>query len=347
MTGSADARLRVAILCGRVREGFSGTQDFTDRLVQELGTGVDAAWVDLASWRLRDAWRLRTALERIAPDVILAQYPTDAFRFGLAPHAFALSNRIAPLVVTLHEFSTGHWLRKLSIAALVARAHAVVVTTETERATLLRWYPWLRHRIRIIPIASNIPARDWTPGDRFTVAFFGQIRPLKGVETFLEVAARAAEAGLGWRFRLFGSVVAQHRPFLEELRPRIERAGVELSLSAGPETIADGLAGADAALLDYPDGATLRRGSLLAAAGCGTPIITRHTAETPALVARNTAHADDPDAALACLRRLAEDRGQARALHDGALAIRAEAGWDHVAGAYRALLAQAAGRAAR
>lgn len=338
----SDRPRRVALLCGRVRQGFSGTEDFARRLTEELAPDFLTEWVDLPSWRLRMTPRLYRAVAQMAPDVILAQYPTDAFRFGLAPHAFALLNRIAPIALTLHEFSMGHRLRKLSIVALSLRCSAVIVTTEMERATLLSRYPWLKPRMRIIPIASNLPARDWAPGGQFTIGFFGQIRPRKGIETFIEAAGLARAGGRDWRFRLYGSVLDQHRSYLEGLRSRLERENVRIVLSASDVEIADGLSSAHAVLLDYPDGATMRRGSLLAAAACGTPIVTRHSEETPELIVRNTAHAENSAQAIDRLVKVAEDERYRYRLHKGALAIHLRTGWAEVIDAYRTTLNQLA-----
>jgi|GEM_PF-501974 len=335
------ARPKIAMLCGSVREGFSGTQDFAERLSERLSGMFDTIWIDQPDWRARDSVALDRSIGGEAPDVVLMHYPTDAFRFGFAPHLFALLSRRAPLVVTLHEFSAGHPLRKLSVAAITLRAKAVVVTTESEKTALLAWFPWLRRRIYIVPIASNIPEREWRKPDRFTVSFFGQIRPLKGVEFFLDCARLAAEAGLPWRFRLFGSVVKQNRGYFAEIAPVVEAAGIELSLDASGEEVADGLAHSSAALLEYPDGATLRRGSLLAAAGCGTPIATRHSPETPAFVAENTLSIDSPAQALAALRRLADDDAMLQDLHDRAIRIKASTSWDATQSAYARLLSNA------
>lgn len=52
------------------------------------------------------------------------------------------------------------------------------------------------------------------------------------------------------------------------------------------EAVAEQLAQASVALLPFPDGASFRRGSLLAAAACGVPIVTRHGHDTPETLTR-------------------------------------------------------------
>ena len=110
-------------LCGSIKPLFSGTDDYTESLIGALQErGIEVHPVNLRHWNLSHAGRLLNAVAAARPDAILMQYPTNSFGGSLAPHAFAVSQRVAPLVVTLHEFTRVHVLRRLSIGPLLVRS---------------------------------------------------------------------------------------------------------------------------------------------------------------------------------------------------------------------------------
>ena len=93
-------------LCGSIKPLFSGTDDYTDSLIGALQErGIEVHPVNFGHWNLSQAGRLLSAVAAARPDAILMHNPTDAFGGSLAPHAFAVSQRVAPLVVTLHQFT--------------------------------------------------------------------------------------------------------------------------------------------------------------------------------------------------------------------------------------------------
>ncbi len=174
--------IRVVSLCGSIKPLFSGTDDFHDNLVAVLRTrDMDVRPVDLGQWGLAQVPALLRKVAAEQPDLILMQYPTDAFSMALGPHVFSALQRLAPLVVTLHEFAAANPVRRASLSVLLARAAAVIATSEAERTSLLSWYPWLKTRSQVIPIGANFPARDWQPREPPFVVYFGQIRPEKGL----------------------------------------------------------------------------------------------------------------------------------------------------------------------
>lgn len=94
------------------------------------------------SWRLFYLPRFLRSLWNIRPDLVHVQYPTRGYRYHLLVNVFPMIGRLflnrAVLVVTLHEFSIAHWLRKVSLFFLLWFSDTIVVPDERERRSLMR-----------------------------------------------------------------------------------------------------------------------------------------------------------------------------------------------------------------
>ena len=238
--GSLLSGIRLASLCGSIKPHFSGTEDYHTALLDALGGfGLDADVVDRAKWTMPQLPGLLRAVRKARPDAILLQYPTDAFARGLSIHAFALLQRSAPLIVTLHEFSAAHPLRRLSLLALLARATAVVTTTSGEADRLCTWYPWLRPRVQIVPVGATMPARAWRPSVPREVVYFGQIRPEKGLDEFIAVQARLAAAGSDASFTIIGSRVPLFASYFDRIAAAARKCNIEIVTGLSSDGVAD------------------------------------------------------------------------------------------------------------
>jgi glycosyltransferase involved in cell wall biosynthesis len=276
---------RLAVLCGSVPSYSCGVHDYSERLNAELskrGVDVQALRQPLT---LAGIVPMLGRLRQFQPDAVLMQYPNAAYGHSLAPHMLANLARRVPFVLALHEFEPAHPLRKLSVGLLTG-ARAIVVTNEMDRTHLIKWYPWVANRIRMVPLASNIPGKPWRPESPFTAVYFGLFRPGKGLEEFMECARIVRARSPDIRFlaigALTGSAPEYGRAFLEQARSM----GMDVLLGASEQEVAAALSAASVAYLPFPDGATARRGSILAAASSGLPVIsTSGPFTTPELAA--------------------------------------------------------------
>ncbi|MBK8025676.1 MAG: glycosyltransferase [Chloroflexi bacterium] len=145
----------------------------------------------------------------------------------------------------------------------------------------------------MIPIGSNIltdaPAgseqyrsQAGADPDEALVVYFGLVNRSKGLETLLDAFRRILDRGLRARLALVGAVagdsdatnqaylaeidrlIAQHR-----LGPFVHRTGY-----LGERDVAGYLTAADVVALPFADGASYRRGSLMAALRLGCAIVT-------------------------------------------------------------------------
>jgi len=318
--------------------GSCGVLDYSLRLEQAL------AAADVEVGRAQGLRHGRLSLPALAaevrafrPQVLHVQYPMARYGAALLPLAAAQLPGVRR-VVTLHEFSQVHPLRRVAAVAF-SRVDALILTTAQERQAYGRWYPWSRRRSLVIPIGSNIPLRPaGGPRDGDAVCYFGQIRPRRGLEDFLQLARLAAQRAPALRFRVLGAVPAGHRAYCQLLRESCaDLPGLVWELELGQAEVAAALAGTDFAYLPYPDGASERRSSLLAALGNGALVITRCGAQTPAELAAAVSFAEDAGAALARLLALREDAAARQRQRQAAYDWARLRGWDAIAMQHRRL----------
>ena len=154
----------------------------------------------------------------------------------------------------------------------------------------IRFVGHIRRTPHIIPIGSNItpnPPRGYdraawrsmlgiTPATTL-VAYFGLISPSKGLDVLLDALEQLPDT---IRLLIIGgdSATRQDRQYADQLRERLQSsvlAGrVLVTGHCPPPEVSAHLLAADLGALPFADGATFRRGSLLAALAHGLPVVT-------------------------------------------------------------------------
>ncbi len=315
--------VRLVMICGSVKPQFCGVESNTALLMSGLARrGVIVREVNIGRWTCAGVTQLLRSVRAERPDAILMPYPTLAFGRKLGPILFALIQRIAPLVVVLHEFAMVHPLRRLAASALVARAARVNITSEREKAALTAWNPWIRDRVRILRVPSNIPLRAWAPGTPTEIVVFSQLRPDKGLEAFLTCCESLTRLLPDARLRIIGSEVPRMAEYAREIRARAARTGVMVTENLDDDAVADTLSKATVALLPYPDGVSFRRASMFAAAACGVPIVTLSGPETPPELAQILQPVDSIAALIARTIHFVNDPAARMAAHAACMQIR-------------------------
>ena len=329
------AGFRLVTLCGSAGGMHDAMRDSQDLLEPVFRSrGIDVRPVDLGDWSAAAVPKLVAEIERQRPDGILMQYPTGAFGRSLGPVFLSLLHHVAPTMVMLHEFAAAHVIRKAAVGALLLRVDRIGITAERERRHLTAVYPWLRSRIRDVPIASNIPGRKWAPVTPPSVTYFGQLRPNKGIEEFVEVRKRVAAEMPEAAFTVVGAVVPQHADYAEALKRDAAAANIEIAQNLSIEQVADVLARSTVALMPFPDGASFRRGSMFAAAACGTPIVTTTGADTPPELSAYIEPARTIDELSALTLTLLRDPAARDAAHRRSVDMSDKFGWEQTADSY-------------
>ena len=317
--------------------GSCGVLDYSRRLaaaLKEQGVAVTLArGIRNDRLSLRE---LRAELRARRPELLHIQYPMARYGASLLPLVAAWLPGVRTLV-TLHEFSQAHPLRR--VAALAFSRAALVFTTEQEEQAYRRWYPWSRGRTQVIPLGSNIPwLADAGKRDLDAVCYFGQIRPQRGLEAFLDLARLAQRQAPQLRFQVLGAVPAGREDYCRALRESAaDLRQLGWALESGDAAVAQRLAATGFVYLSYPDGASGRRGSLLAALGNGALVITTRGAQTPPELSGAVRFANSPVDALAEIATL---RGDPEAQNRQRAAARAWSRvhqWSAIADAHRLL----------
>jgi glycosyltransferase involved in cell wall biosynthesis len=259
--------------------------------VVRLGLGAGGSWPG----------GLGAFLARRGLDVLHVQYPAVGLHRTVAPHLLALLPRRCAAVVTLHEFSRSHPLRRLADGAL-ARADFLLFTTDYERRAFAAAHPAAGAKAGVLPIACNLPpALGAGPRRRGTVVYFGLLRPGRGIEEFLRLAELSQRLGRPYRFLVIGRPQEGRDGYARALRGLPGGTAVQWLASLPAQAVADELAACEFAYLPYPDGATERRGSLIAALAAGLDVLTTRSAEAPADLERCVRFAPAPAVALRLL----------------------------------------------
>jgi len=302
---------------------------------------------------------LRRLLDAVRPDVVNVQYQTAAYGMHPATNLLPRAFPRVPFVTTFHDLRVPYLFPKAGPVrwganlALARGSRAVIVTNAEDREVLAR------HRLRrldMIPIGSNIapcapPGDDraacrtrWgVAADTLLVGYFGLINASKGMEELIQALDDLVRRGYNAALLIVGGGAGASDPTNREYVGRMQGLIAERGLEARviwtghlpPEEASTALACVDICALPYRDGASFRRGSLMAALAHGLPIVTTDPrVRVPELAHGRTAWLvppEDPAALAAGIARLADDAVLARSLAAAAAELAREFDWQHIA----------------
>ncbi len=321
---------RVILVAGHDPKNVCGVGDYTRTLAVALEkAGVQTELFFHSPWGVSGTRQALRRLSSTEGSLVHIQYPTEGYGHSLGPQLCAMARAS---VVTLHEFSFAHPLRKLSMLPFALRSLRLVMTSEFEKRSLLSKMPWADRRIRVIPIGSNIPPAVVPSGEpRKRLVYFGLIMPRKGLEDFIELARLVRADGLDWELVMIGRILERHTAYAQRLRELSFAHGVRWVIDPGPEEIAGLLSHAQIAYFPFPDGASERRGSLKAALAAGLPCITTLSERTPPEMRQAVAFAASASDAFALAARWMQFPQERQKLQDAALRYAQSFSWETIA----------------
>ena len=311
----------------------------------------------------------------LAADWVHVQYQTAAF--GMHPAinfgpAF-WQRRGLRVAWTYHDLlvpylfpKAGGWLRRWVTERPGFTANATIVTNEQDRSQLAG----RMENLSAIPIGSNIQGKQLSGDERQAVrarlgyadndlvlAYFGFLNRSKGGIALMETLHRLASQGRNVHLLMIGERVGASDPtnyaYLQEVEQRIDRLGlserVRWSGRLSDEAVAESLNASDVLVMPYTDGASLRRGTLMAGLVNGCAIVTT-TPQSPLPDLREgeewlTVPTDDPDATARAVARIADDPVLAEKLRANARAASRLYGWESIAARHLPVYGVSAGLA--
>jgi glycosyltransferase involved in cell wall biosynthesis len=322
-------------------------------------------------------WGVRSLAANLAAearcDWLHVQYQTAAFAMhpaiNLAPPVWQRKGlRVA---WTYHDllppylFPKAGRLRTWITMRPAATADLVTVTNEGDRLQLAE----RNIAAARIPIGSNIAGRRLSDAEReawrrqagysaadFVLAYFGFLNRSKGGLTLIRALHRLVQARLDMQLLMIGEQVgasdASNDVYRQEVQALIAELGLEGRVrwtgNLPDAEVAAALNACDVLLMPYTDGASLRRGTLMAGLANGCAIVTTTPqAPLPELQEGHDllyAPPEDEKALAAAVLRLAGDPALRADLSEHARQASAQFAWDAIARAHLEQYARIAGK---
>jgi Glycosyltransferase len=182
-------------------------------------------WGTLIRDTLRGWGSARRLLRKVRPDVVYVNTITIP--------QWTLAARLSgvPAVSHVHEAeASGNRLVNAVLYAPHTLAAAVLVNSEFSRGTITRSNRRLGERAQVVYNGVVAPASPRPPRPSIEgplrVLYLGRLSPRKGPDLLIDVTARLAERGIRVDVDLVGSVFDGYEWYEQELRERIDAAGL-------------------------------------------------------------------------------------------------------------------------
>lgn len=322
------------MLTGSAPPEACGVGDYSHTLVSSLqASGYPVELLCWKRWDIAGTAELIRRLNRDKEALLHIQYPTFGYGYSLGPQIGSLVLRG---VVTLHEFSLAHPLRKASLIPFTLRARHLVMTSEFEKAALTRLMPWAAGKISTIPIGSNIPGvlRGTSPQTPLRVLYYGLIMPRKGLEEFLALARLARARNAPWQFIACGKIPESHAKYGQDIMQTAREANVQWTLNRSQDEVSEFFREGGIAYLPFVDGASERRGSLKAVLASGLPTVTTSSAQTTRTIRDAVVIANSSEAAFESIQQLSASPEAQDRLIEAALRYAQSFSWQAIAEAH-------------
>ena len=360
----------VHIITSREARPSDAPRTFTSA-IEPIDIGFAQLHPRLNRWRWPSLAVIADVVLRQELDVVNIQYQPAAYNMNSAAINFLpwrLKN-VVKTAVTFHDlrvpylFPKAGPLRQTAVNFLARSADGVIATNPADYQSLISnlQSPSFFQRkgakppkVAQIAIGSNITVHPTNhietedirhslglkPQDAL-LGYFGFLNESKGADTLIE-----ALAGLDGRFHLVfiggqtgASDAANNQSFLDGLQAQIAALGVAERVHwtgfLSDARVSAHLQAADMLVMPYRDGASLRRGTLMAALVHGRPLITTApTAPTPQLVSGENCclvPVGDAGALRTAVQALADDVALQEKLGRGAAELAAQFSWEKIA----------------
>ncbi len=307
------------------------------------------------------------AAREFAPQIIHIQYQTGAF--GMHPAIDFLPRYLhrqqairARVVTTFHDlrvpylFPKAGRVREWVTRELARSSDATIATNDEDYSRLLTLNLNL---LTLIPIGSNIPTtsplnyqrdswrRQFGVAENETLlCYFGFLNESKGGETLVRALAQIPDAKLWMIGGQVGASDPTNAAYLAKVKTLIAEFGltdrVRWTDYTPPEIVTANFLASDICVLPYRDGASYRRGTLMAALAHGMTIVTttprgiRAIHESPLPALRDGENCllvppDDPTALASAIQRAAASPELRARIGAGARQLAQYFTWDKIA----------------
>ena len=344
--------MHVLFVTGEYPPDIGGVGDYSACLRSAMSAlGVRTQVVSrraVGRWDARSlAWLVRKAPRT---GIVHIQYQPGAFDLlgdvCLMPLLLRAARPRVRLVTTLHDarvpylFPGAGPLRWQAVKLLACTSHAVVAADERDLHAVGR----TRYQV---PIGSNVACAPPPAYNReafrqqlglephaLAVAYFGLLNTSKGLDLLLDAFDLLLSERPDARMLMLGGSVGASDPTdrltTARLRTRMRQTAVQQTGYLEPSALSAHLLACDLALLPYADGASPRRGSLLACAAHGLPIVSTLPA-SQALADAVLAEPADAQRLSTAVLNVVDDAALRVRLRAGAAALIERCSWQAIA----------------
>jgi glycosyltransferase involved in cell wall biosynthesis len=293
-------------------------------------------------------------------DILNIQFQTAAYQMSPWIHFLSSLVQHIPVITTFHDlrfpylFPKAGRLRDWIVMHLARTSDGVIVTNHED----LQRVQYLRY-VKLIPIGSNIlqplpPDFDLQPwrekagawsGD-YLLAYFGLLNRSKGLEILLDAMCKLRSENIPARLVIIGDVGTSdptNLTYAQEIKSLIDTLYlsdfvVYTGFLESDQDVGSYLAASDAVVLPFLDGASYRRGSLMAAIRYACPIVTtRPQVQISKFVDGDNMLLVEPgnsEALANALRRLYHSPDLSKELRTGAAEVSHHFDWAQIAADY-------------
>jgi glycosyltransferase involved in cell wall biosynthesis len=300
----------------------------------------------IGSWRLSGLPGVLAAIDRIEPDVVHLQYPSECYGRGLAPTLLLpwLRWRRPRIkrVITLHEYSIFSRLGQIRLWPALAAADAIICTNHQDRRLLKQRLPGLAGKVRVIPLGSSLghgAPTAWSGKGREWLAHFGMVMPNKGWETLVAAILNLVQSGRDVGVLVVAELQPEKYAYHRQVQNLIATAGladrIRFTGYLEAEEACLRFRSCRIAVAPFQAGARLNRSSLVALLAQGLAVVTSQPSQ-PLEGLRHGIHywtvvADDATALAEGIRNLLDHPELIFGLQRGAVAASPRFAWPRLA----------------
>ncbi|MDP2924660.1 MAG: glycosyltransferase [Candidatus Omnitrophota bacterium] len=249
----------------------------------------------IKDWSFSDLPLLLNFFKKNINDIVHIQYPTQSYKnkamINIFPIFFKMMLPKTFLIVTIHDIATAHVFNKLRAIPFLIFADKVVLTVKEEKDYLVKKLPFLRSKLEVIPIGSNIKLVKVSSeerekireelgveADEILLSHFGYILPKKKLELLIYSLKLLRKEGQKVKLIFISDFCPQVNKYHRRLKNMVCEFNLEkLVIWTGyrtQEEVSKYLLASDISVQLYPDGVSYRRASFLVALNHGLPVVT-------------------------------------------------------------------------
>lgn len=332
---------------------------FTRSIVRgSMDQGINLAAIAGKQWGWKTIGQIRSWAEHEKLDILNLQFQTAAYDMHPSIHWVprALTQAGLPTVTTFHDlrapylFPKAGPLRAWSVRQLARWSSGVIATDHADEATLRdRWH--VKH-VRWIPIGSNVKpiavdgakrievrSRLGLRPEQLLISYFGFLNETKGALTLVDALDLLVQSGIDAHIVMIGGRAGASDPtnfdYGQRVDQQIEGLGLQNRVSwsgfVDDAAVSSYFYASDITALPYSDGASLRRGTLMAALAHGRAIVTTSPAAPELAGVVETVSPGNSSALARMLTTLWQDMNRRALLEQAAARASEQFSWHGIA----------------